>query len=631
MASKWGPDFAIRGSLNLTRRGHSILFSSRPVYFQSCPARAFTSSSRLRNVSNAATSRSEIPLGLFLWKRIRQLGVKSVMGLPGDMNLELLHYMKDANLNWVGNSNELNAAYAADGYSRIGGCTGVLLTTMAVGELSAINGIAGSYAENVKIVHVIAATGRKAQESKAVMHHTLGSSPNHRIYEKMSAPVRVAHCYLDDEKTAATEIDRVIHECHIHSRPVYIYVPVDMVHKPISTSSFDEPLLISRPESIEEARIKNSATEEVLSAIYSSKKPILLVDSHVLQFGAKSLVRDLAEKLQFPVFCPFMGKSIIEESKKYFYGTYNGKFSYPGVQEAVEDKSDLVIHLGPLPTDMNTGGFTAKVDPRKLISVEETRVIVRGKVFEGVYLKSFITALLSSLNTNKLPGPEPLTLPTPPTPTDLDTTQITQSYLWPRLGRFFRDGDIVFADGGTTHFGLQDATFPDITYVMQNHWASIGYATPAAFGGALAKRNELVEDEAGKTRGKGRVVLITGEGAIQLSVQEVGSMVKEGLPVIIIIINNGGYSIERCVIHPDAGYHDIATWDHNHMLEFFGVPDGVKRTHQVHTKDELETALELPEMKNPKGIQVLEIFTDKMDFPWRLKAFGRAYRDMKGQ
>lgn len=59
--------------------------------------------------------------------------------------------------------------------------TRTVLTTMAVGELSAINGIAGSYAENVKIIHIVAATGKKAQESKAVMHHTLGSSPDHRV------------------------------------------------------------------------------------------------------------------------------------------------------------------------------------------------------------------------------------------------------------------------------------------------------------------------------------------------------------------------------------------------------------------------------------------------------------------
>jgi len=57
----------------------------------------------------------------------------------------------------------------------------LVLTTMGVGELSAINGIAGSFAENVKIIHVVAATGRAAQEKRVMIHHTLGESPDHRV------------------------------------------------------------------------------------------------------------------------------------------------------------------------------------------------------------------------------------------------------------------------------------------------------------------------------------------------------------------------------------------------------------------------------------------------------------------
>jgi pyruvate decarboxylase len=105
------------------------------------------------------------------------------------------------------------------------------------------------------------------------------------------------------------------------------------------------------------------------------------------------------------------------------------------------------------------------------------------------------------------------------------------------MGKFFRADDIVFADGGTTHFGLIDAEFPDITYVMQNHWASIGFALPATFGGAMAKRDLIKSKTEGWNRvkggGNGRVVFITGEGAMQLTVQEVGSMIREGLDVIM--------------------------------------------------------------------------------------------------
>jgi len=83
-----------------------------------------------------------------------------------------------------------------------------------------------------------------------------------------------------------------------------------------------------------------------------------------------------------------MGKGIIQESKPYFYGIYNDRFSYPGIQKAVEGDNDLVIHFGPLATDMNTGGFTSCIDESKLILVDESNVVVKGRKFGDVYLGS---------------------------------------------------------------------------------------------------------------------------------------------------------------------------------------------------------------------------------------------------
>ncbi|KAH8794163.1 thiamine diphosphate-binding protein [Hyaloscypha finlandica] len=557
--------------------------------------------------------------------RIQQLGVGTVMGLPGDTNLELLNYIGSTDMHWIVNSNELNAAYAADGYARIKGCPGVILTTMGVGELSAINGIAGSFAENVKIIHVVTATGRAAQEKRVMIHHTLGDSPDHRIYAKMSSPVRVAHCYLDDEDTAVAGIDRVIRECYIHSRPVYIYVPVDMAHKPVAASALDKPLLLTRPS---ETAAEQAAVDAGLGAIYSSKNPVVLVDSLILQLGLKPLVRSFLGNLEFPTFCPFMGKSDYLSLRK----------------KAVEDDSDLVIHIGPLPTDMNTGGFSAKIDPKKLILLQETKVNFKGELFVGVYLESFLTRLSNSLDISRIPKTSSLALPAlPPSPPNSEAKDlfITQSHLWPRIGKFFRADDIIFSDGGTCHFGLQDAEFPDITYIMQNHWASIGYALPATFGGAMAKRdltNSKAEGWNGvKGGGVGRGVWFESNWMLSCKSSANNSSLNY-LTLFSIIINNGGYSIERCVVHPDAAYHDIATWNHKHMLDFFGAEDGAARTHQVHTEVELEAVLTRPELEDPKGVhltksarqQVLEIFTDKMDFPWRLKAFGKAYQEMKG-
>ncbi len=59
------------------------------------------------------------------------------------------------NLKWLGCCNELNAAYATDGYARVKGVPGALVTTYAVGEVSAMNGVAGAYAEHAGMVHIV--------------------------------------------------------------------------------------------------------------------------------------------------------------------------------------------------------------------------------------------------------------------------------------------------------------------------------------------------------------------------------------------------------------------------------------------------------------------------------------------
>jgi pyruvate decarboxylase len=102
-----------------------------------------------------------IKLAEYLLTRLHQLGVRSMHGVPGDYNLRLLDEVEDFGMHWVGNCNELNAGYAADGYARINGL-GALITTFGVGELSAINAITGAFAERVPVVQVVGTPARLA-------------------------------------------------------------------------------------------------------------------------------------------------------------------------------------------------------------------------------------------------------------------------------------------------------------------------------------------------------------------------------------------------------------------------------------------------------------------------------------
>lgn len=168
----------------------------------------------------------KITVGDYLLERIKTLGVSDMLGVPGDYNLGFLDQV-DAmkGLEWRGCCNELNAAYAADGYARIRGAS-ALLTTFGVGELSAINGIAGSYAEQVPVIHIDGMPTSIIQEKKAIVHHTLGDG-NFSVFVRMYELVTVAQTVLTADN-AASEIDRVLTACWLHKRPVYIGLPSDL-------------------------------------------------------------------------------------------------------------------------------------------------------------------------------------------------------------------------------------------------------------------------------------------------------------------------------------------------------------------------------------------------------------------
>ncbi len=85
----------------------------------------------------------------------------------------------------------------------------------------------------------------------------------------------------------------------------------------------------------------------------------------------------------------------------------------------------------------------------------------------------------------------------------------------------------MIAESGTAQFGLPDAHLPaDVTYITQVYYGSIGYTVPACLGAAVAHRDQ--------GREQGRVILAVGDGSLQLTVQEIGTMIKLGLRNIIM-------------------------------------------------------------------------------------------------
>jgi len=127
--------------------------------------------------------------------------------------------------------------------------------------------------------------------------------------------------------------------------------------------------------------------------------------------------------------------------------------------------------------------------------------------------------------------------------------KLTQASLWARVQDFLRPGDLLIADQGTAFYGAAELTLPDGAHLVgQPMWASIGWTLPGALGVSLAAPDR-------------RVILVAGDGAMQQTAAELGSLLGQGLTPVVIVINNGGYTIERTIHRPDAGYHEIPAWD----------------------------------------------------------------------
>ncbi|KAF3224095.1 Pyruvate decarboxylase 1 [Orbilia oligospora] len=557
----------------------------------------------------------ETTIVLYLFKRLHQLGIRSVHGVPGDYNLVALDNLGDAGLNWVGNCNELNAGYAADGYARIKGIS-ALITTFGVGELSALAAVAGSYSERVPVVHIVGTPSTISQKQGALLHHTLGNG-DFSVFANMSRNISSLLVNLNDPTTAARDIDRALRACYVSAQPIYIALPTDMVLRKIPADGLETPINMELPEN--DPEIERDVIENITKMVYAANNAIILVDACAIRHRVVDEVHDLIDKSQLPAFATPMSKGAIDETNPRFGGVYVGSVSRPDVKEAVEC-ADLIISIGALKSDFNSGGFTYRTSTRNTIELHSDHTKIGYATYPGITMKSVLQKLLNSLDFHKIRHTDSAKSAPPTLKNEeaekSDSQEITHSWFWPHIGNWLQENDVVITETGTANFGIIETRFPKgVTAISQVLWGSIGYSVGACQGAALAIK------ESDPSR---RVILFVGDGSFQLTGNEVSTMIRHGLKPILVIINNEGYTIERMIHGEDAGYNDIQSWKHTKLLETFGAKEGEYLNHVVKTRKDVDNLFKKGnEFSKADKIQLVELFMPKLDAPRALKITGK--------
>jgi len=184
--------------------------------------------------------------------------------------------------------------------------------------------------------------------------------------------------------------------------------------------------------------------------------------------------------------------------------------------------------------------------------------------------------------------------------TNTDAPLIAANY-YPRFQQMLKEEDIVVVETGTFYYGMAEVRLPsDVIYIGQGGWQSIGYATPSAFGAIMAVPER-------------RVFLFTGDGALQLTAQEISTMLYYGCKPIIFVLNNDGYTIEKYlnVKTKNQKYNKIPQWSYTKLAEVFG---GDALTVTVRNYGELDQAINQAEIESTEKLCIIEmIVKDPMD------------------
>lgn len=515
--------------------------------------------------------------------RLKEIGISDVFGVPGDYAFPVNDAIcNDPRMRWVGCTNELNAAYAADGYARIKGMAAVC-TTYGVGELSAINAIAGSYAEHLPVFHLVGMPNMSTQTARATMHHTLGNG-EYDLFRRMTEPVVTAHAVMTPQNVAY-ETERLIAEALFHRRPVYMAFPADYANQPVLGSADPSPAPKSDPAALE------LVVGAIVEAVEKAGTAVVLPGILIARTGLQAPMQAVIDRSGMPFATMFMDKSVLDEQQSAFVGMYDGAIMTEEVRAFVESR-DLVLAIGTLASDFNTGAFTARLEASKTISIGHHHVHAGGRTYANVELGDVLVALVAKLGKRDW---ERISAGSVGRKEGSGKDAISVQALYPRWAEFLQPGDIVVAETGTSSMGLGFALMPKgASFHNQTLWGSIGWATPAAVGAAAAAPNR-------------RVVLVTGEGSHQLTAQEIGQFGRLGLKPVIFLLNNNGYLIERLLCKdPGIAYNDVATWRYAELPHAFGC-DGWF-TARVATCQEFDAALE--QAQEAETGAYIEVVTD---------------------
>jgi pyruvate decarboxylase len=544
-------------------------------------------------------------VGSYLAARLSQIGLKHHFAVAGDFNLVLLdQLLTNKDLEQVYCCNELNCGYSAEGYARACGAAAAVVT-FSVGGLSAINAVAGAYAESLPVILVSGAPNTNDRATEHLLHHTLATHDWSYQWE-IAKKFTCAAVAITSATDAPHQIDYAIRSALREKKPAYIDIACNIAAAPCATPGPVSALISEEPS---DAETLEAAIAAATKFLHDKQKPVLLIGSKLRAAGAEKQATELADALGCAVTVMAAAKGFFPENHPHFAGIYWGEISGPGAREIV-DWADAVVCIGTIFNDYSTVGWTAMPSGGGVLIADQSRVYFDGYDFSRVHLRDFLSGLARKVQKRDATAVEYKRIRAEPRSDSgaAPEAKLMRVEIVRQIQSLLTADTTVIAETGDSWFNGMALNLPGgARFEVEMQWGSIGWSVPATFGYAVGAPNR-------------QIIAMIGDGSFQLTAQELAQMIRRKLPVIIFLINNHGYTIE-VEIH-DGPYNNIKNWDYAGLVQAFNAEDGRGRGIRVTNGGELADAIKVA-LANHDGPTLIECVIDRDDCSSDLISWGR--------
>lgn len=482
-------------------------------------------------------------------KCLENEGVAVVFGLPGEENIRFVRALASSGIRYVLTRHEQGAAFMAEMYGRVTGRAAVVSATLGPGAINMQLGVADATTNSTPLVAISAQVGqdREFKESHQYVDLVSMFAPITRWAADIPTARAIPEMFRKAFKVAETE------------RPAAVYLAVPE-HIDADESDYD---LAPLPRNVVRADAPAPRqVERAVDILRQAKRPVMLAGHGAARGGATAALVRFSEAFGVPVANTFHGKGVMPDDHPNGIGTL-GFMRHDYVNFGF-DNADVVIAVGYELQEFDPVRINPQAD-KKIIHIHRFPAEVDAHYSVDVGIIGDISASLDALTKGlagqayeadpEVPGAGLLAeefargqgdsrFPLAPARIVADTRAA--------LGR----SDVVLVDTGATKMWMARLypTYEPNTCLVSNGLSTMGFALPGALGVKLARLES-------------KVLAVVGDGAFLMNSQEIETAVRERIPLVVLIWEDGGYGLIEWKMDLELGEHYYVN---------FGNPDIVK-------------------------------------------------------